>query len=68
MFPTLFCAEQLSRLVRSLAKNIQEEEMKPWEVEEGRELQELSGKIKRQGFRGVHEAKGKNCNTKMFSS
>ena len=54
--------KQLSLLVRSLAKNIQEEEMKPWEVEEGREMQDLSGKIMRQGFRGVLEVKGNKCN------
>ena len=35
------------------------EEFKPWEVKEGREMQELSGRIMRQGFRGVLESKGK---------
>ena len=57
-FQGFFCAKQLGWLVISLAKNSQEEELKPWEVEEGREMQNLSGKITRQGFRGVHEAKG----------
>ena len=33
--------------------------MKPWEVEEGREMQDLSGKITKHGFIGVLEANGK---------
>ena len=41
--------------------------MKPWEVEEGREMEDLSGKIMRQGFRGVHEAKRKKYNTEIFT-
>ena len=62
-FQRFFCAKQLGWLVKSFTKNSQEEELKPWEIEEGRELQDLFGKITRQGFRGVLEAKGKNCNT-----
>ena len=67
-FQRFICAKQLGWLVRSLAKNIQEEELKPWEEEEGRDLKDLSGKIKREGFRGVLEAKGKKCNMKIFKS